>query len=138
LGPNRSYGKDKTLAARVRSMGEYPVKVARRRRAGVRKTGNRGSACYPDDRMPLVPIVCVIAAFLTAGAALAQSEEGDSSASAATESGAPAFAQSTADESWKQDVLVALIGAGARARRIHLEVGAGTDTKRGRPWRSAA
>jgi len=79
--------------------------------------------------MPTVPIVCVIAAFLTASAALAQPEEGDSSASAATESGAPAFAQSTADESWKQDVLVALIGAGARARRIHLEVGAGTDNR---------
>ena len=79
--------------------------------------------------MPTLPIVSVIAVFLTAGAALAQSEERESSAGDATENAAAAFALSTEDESWAEDVLIALIGGGVRSRRIHLEVGAGTDNR---------
>jgi hypothetical protein len=79
--------------------------------------------------MPTLPIVCVIAVFLTASTALAQSEERESSTSGATASGTAAFALPTEDESWAEDVLVALIGGGVRSRRIHLEVGAGADNR---------
>jgi len=42
------------------------------------------------------------------------------------------------DESWKQDVLVALIGGGARFRRIHLEVGDGTGATENRSFNTGA
>lgn len=38
----------------------------------------------------------------------------------------PVYAAAPEDESWKQDVLVALIGGGARFRRISLDVGDGS------------
>lgn len=73
--------------------------------------------------------MCVIATFLMASTALAESEKRDSRPSAARQNGAAAFAESAEDESWEQDVFIALIGGGVRSRRIHLEVGAGTDDR---------
>lgn len=73
--------------------------------------------------MPRVSIVCVIAMLFTSSAARGQTGKVD--ADAAPKRDARVFAAPEQDESWKQDVLVALIGGGVRFRRIHLEVGDG-------------
>jgi hypothetical protein len=67
-------------------------------------------------------ILPVIAGLLVASPTFAQPDE------EATAESAPAprvYAASPQDESWKQDVLVALIGGGARFRRVRLNVGDG-------------
>ncbi len=66
-------------------------------------------------------LALVFAAVLAASPAFAQEDEAPSQKAAAKVYSAP-----KQDESWKQDVLVALIGAGVRTRWIRYEVGDGT------------
>lgn len=70
-----------------------------------------------------VLIIAVIALLLAPLPALSQDEAG---AEGPPASPSPAvYAAEPQDESWKQDVLVALIGGGARFRNIDLQVGMG-------------
>ena len=70
-----------------------------------------------------VSIVSVIAMLLTAGTAHGQLEEvATGSAEAASEAGPAASTAPAQEESWRQDLFVALIGGGVGFRRIHLDV----------------
>ncbi len=71
--------------------------------------------------MRRVAIVAVIAPLFVGHPALAQAGSG----AAAAEGTEPPPVGAKQQPSWRQDVLVALIGGGARFRRIHLEVGDG-------------
>ena len=73
--------------------------------------------------MPRITIVSVIAMVLLPISAFGQ-DGGEDGERAATPS-PKVYAAPKEDESWKQDVLVALIGAGVRFRQIHLDVGDG-------------
>lgn len=76
--------------------------------------------------MARISIVCVIATLLTASQVLGQSEETTAGDESRSPEASPAVrAEPVQEESWEQVVMVALIGAGARFRRIHLDVGDG-------------
>ena len=82
--------------------------------------------------MPRVLIVTVIALLLAP--APARSQDDDGAEASPTPPSSAVYAAQPQDESWKQDVLVALIGGGARFRKIDLEVGmGGADNRRLEP-----
>ena len=83
-------------------------------------------ACYAGKQMRRVSIVSVIAMLLASGTALAEAEESGRVPAEATPEPSPSVSSAAVQAgSWKQDVMVALIGGGVRFRRIHLEVGDG-------------
>lgn len=86
--------------------------------------------------MRCAPILCGIILVSGGLSGSARAEEPDEHDAATPYS--PPYAAQVKDESWKQDVLVAMIGAGARFRRISLDVGDGAGGTENRSLDTAA